>query len=64
MAEFFQADSKGACIFAIVEEGSKLSFGATGDDFVDDLTENVNTPLDGGVRALAGGGLDGSAGGC
>jgi hypothetical protein len=42
MAEFFQADSKGACIFAIVEKGGKLSFGGAGDDFTEDLTENIN----------------------
>lgn len=42
MTEFLQADSKGARIFAIVEKGGKLSFGGAGDDFAEDLAENID----------------------
>jgi hypothetical protein len=42
MAKFFHAGAKRARVFAIVEEGGKLSFGDTGDDFAEDLAENID----------------------
>jgi hypothetical protein len=46
MSKFFQADAKWARIFAIVEEGGKLSLGGTGNDFAEDLTENINSAVE------------------
>jgi hypothetical protein len=63
MSKFFQAGAKRARIFAIVEKGGKLSFGGTGDDFAEDLAENINGAIGWrGRRVSWRGGLAGSAG--
>jgi hypothetical protein len=45
MSEFFKAGAKWACLFAIVEEGSKFSFGGAGYDFMEDLAQDVDCPI-------------------
>ena len=47
MTKFFETHADRACFFAVVEEGSKLSFGGTGNDFAQDLAEDVDGTVGG-----------------
>ncbi len=42
MFEFFDEDPDRAALFAVVEEGCKLSFGGAGEDFAHDLAQDTD----------------------